>query len=46
MNLPAAMAAAARWFDVTENWSCISRVIPYLSATSSAVMPIDVYASG
>ena len=36
---PASRAAAARWCERSANWSWRSRVMPYLSATFSAVSP-------
>ena len=40
LNLPSAMAAAARVWLRRASSSCISRVMPYFSATFSAVMPM------
>mmetsp|Transcript_3178 Transcript_3178/g.8233 ORF Transcript_3178/g.8233 Transcript_3178/m.8233 type:complete len:203 (+) Transcript_3178:829-1437(+) len=39
-NLPLACAASAFACDSTPIWSCSSRVMPYRSATFSAVMPM------
>jgi len=46
LNFPAAMAAEALAWLAAAKASCSSRLTPYFSATSSAVIPMEAKASG